>query len=696
MIFSAEEAGRLRTKIGQVSQDTNRLYLQFRGQAGSWSGLPLGSYLLQAQVLINELTTEAEKLEDLIRIAVQGVQKVQEENKRQADQLTQQFTALGGLLSRLGGSPITGRAAFPASALTAVMKLITSVATISGKDELSRDPAMQKLEVTLKASTFGSIDWFTAQLKLTGICEARNQIAKAQTAYSVYQAFGNKAQMAAVHQSAEEARKKLISLGVNKLLAEPGKDWSSCFRQPAVKACEYDPSVTAASIPLLQDESYLLLLRMAMEPGIQGQWAKSQLPAKRLEVQLAEAAKIAEAQAAAEQQLAGPPVKLPDGTVITAKNKENETTLAYFMDKIYDPDAQLTPMYTMYLGWLEDTYGMTAWRKKVVQADAVAVAFTESLLKETVMGAVDTAKFAFRLVVDPEQTTQEVLDQANYLISHPEVLVEAAKTVYHNFEEGTPEERAAMLGATASVLLPGVSVTKSGKLGQVMDGVQGLAYKALAGVKDLGKVLQNSEKFPGLNPFLTTPEGFTFSAGKHIPDTDPLLKNPVQEHRLSEMDGLGDGKAGKIEGAGEVGKYDTKIKWGINDINARPYGKGFFGERIPQSNPRVDGYELKINPNNESYYLPHPNGGYVQFENLVVDVLQDGKLIMKPKSFYHVDDLPEFAKAKVLQEALRQQVSALAAGYKVEWLVSDAEAVEQLTNLFGSKNIDIVVRYFPE
>ncbi|OMF83851.1 hypothetical protein, partial [Paenibacillus sp. FSL R7-0273] len=80
-------------------------------------------------------------------------------------------------------------------------------------------------------------------------------------------------------------------------------------------------------------------------------------------------------------------------------------------------------------------------------------------------------------------------------INHPEVLVEAAKTVYHNFEEGTPEERAAMLGAVASVLVPGLSVTKSGKIGQVLDGVQGLADKAVEGVKDLGEVLKNSEKF---------------------------------------------------------------------------------------------------------------------------------------------------------------------------------------------------------
>ncbi|WP_313636997.1 hypothetical protein [Paenibacillus sp.] len=60
LIFNADEVQRLRTKIGQVSQDTNRLYLQLRGQANSWGGIPLGQNLLQAQVLINELTVEAE------------------------------------------------------------------------------------------------------------------------------------------------------------------------------------------------------------------------------------------------------------------------------------------------------------------------------------------------------------------------------------------------------------------------------------------------------------------------------------------------------------------------------------------------------------------------------------------------------------------------------------------------------------
>ncbi|MEK3987506.1 hypothetical protein MHB77_29680 [Paenibacillus sp. FSL K6-3166] len=81
LIFNADEVQRLRTKIGQVSQDTNPLYLQLRGQANSWSGIPLGQNLCR-QVLTNELTVEAEKLEDFIRSTVQGVQDVRDENKR--------------------------------------------------------------------------------------------------------------------------------------------------------------------------------------------------------------------------------------------------------------------------------------------------------------------------------------------------------------------------------------------------------------------------------------------------------------------------------------------------------------------------------------------------------------------------------------------------------------------------------------
>ncbi|WP_171718363.1 hypothetical protein, partial [Paenibacillus phytohabitans] len=48
---------------------------------------------------------------------------------------------------------------------------------------------------------------------------------------------------------AEEARRKLASLGVAKVQYEAGKDVSGYFKQPAVKACNYDPSITAESVP---------------------------------------------------------------------------------------------------------------------------------------------------------------------------------------------------------------------------------------------------------------------------------------------------------------------------------------------------------------------------------------------------------------------------------------------------------------
>ncbi|MDF9575465.1 ADP-ribosyltransferase, partial [Bacillus cereus] len=40
-------------------------------------------------------------------------------------------------------------------------------------------------------------------------------------------------------------------------------------------------------------------------------------------------------------------------------------------------------------------------------------------------------------------------------------------------------------------------------------------------------------------------------------------------------------ESGGVKGTSNS-KYTTKIKWGINDIEARPYGKGYWGKRIPQ------------------------------------------------------------------------------------------------------------------
>ncbi|OME24219.1 hypothetical protein BSK47_03175, partial [Paenibacillus odorifer] len=540
------------TKIRLVSQDTNRLYLQLRGQTNNWGGIPLGSDLIRAQTLINELTVEAEKLEDIIRLAVKGVQGAQDENKRQADQLFQQFSTLGGMFGKLGGGNASGQFPIPTYAQKMVKNLITSVAALMGRDELNSDPLVQKLQITVKNSGLGTIDSITAQSKLKDIYQARDQIAKAQTAYKVYQAFGNKTQMEAMHKLAEDARQKLKYLGIDEVHYQAGKDLSGYFKKPVVKACDYDPSITTSSVPLVQNESYLLMLRMAMETGEQGAWAKRQLVGERLNI---------------------PPMELPDGTPITAYNNRNEITLNYFNAHVLKPNE--TNSLSVYYSWLESTYGMTEWRKKVVQADAVTRAFVGSLIEENVMGVVDTVTFTFHFVIDPEKTTQEMADTASYIMEHPEVLAEAAKKMYHNFNEGTPEEKASMLGAAASVLVPGLSVTKGTKVGKVADGVQDFATKAMEGVKDLNKVIQNSghlAELPKFKPFLSTPEGVPFSIGKIPLDSNPLPKTFVQEHYINEMNGFGDVKGGKIEGTGK-GQTDHRL------VDQFDEAENFIGKR---------------------------------------------------------------------------------------------------------------------
>ncbi|MFD1905329.1 hypothetical protein ACFSQ7_16610 [Paenibacillus rhizoplanae] len=508
LVFNEEEVRRLQSKIGQVSQDTNRLYLQLKGQSSSWGGIPMGDHMVRAQVLINELTVEAEKLEDIIRVALRGVSELQEENKRQADKLTGQFNLLLSAFGSLGLQSAAGRFSIPEFVQRSATNLITSIAALSGKDELSRDPVVQQLRKVIQTSGLLTVESIAAQSKLTDIFTARNQIAKAQMAFKVYQAFGNQSQMEAVHAQAEEARQKLASLGVAKIYYEAGKDLSAHYRQPAVTACEYDPSITGDKVPLLHNEEYLLLLRLAMEKTAAGAFARGQLAAKRQEIQIAAALKQVQEQIEAQRRLNGPPLTLPDGTPITADNKENETTWDFYQAKVYVPNEYLTPMYTSYVGWLDETYGLTTVESRIRQSGDVVLAFTESLVKEVVMGVADTATFAFKLVVDPVKTTTEMKQQAQYLIEHPEVLVEAAKMAYHQFDEGTPEEKAAMLGSVASYLAPGLQITKAGKvgkvdkvLGDVEDVVSQAAKDALQGIK---------QKLPNLGPVVQTPEGFVF------------------------------------------------------------------------------------------------------------------------------------------------------------------------------------------
>lgn len=135
----------------------------------------------------------------------------------------------------------------------------------------------------------------------------------------------------------------------------------------------------------------------------------------------------------------------------------------------------------------------------------------------------------------------------------------------------------------------------------------------------------------------------------------------------------------------QVGTYTGSIRWGIRDVNVREAPPGYWGERFPQSDQAVNAYESQVNRHNESYYLPHPNGGYVRFENLVGGTVQDGKLITSPSSIYYVADKPAFLNRSILAEANRQVEAATAANLQVEWLVSSERAAGRLQVLFQSQ-----------
>lgn len=149
--------------------------------------------------------------------------------------------------------------------------------------------------------------------------------------------------------------------------------------------------------------------------------------------------------------------------------------------------------------------------------------------------------------------------------------------------------------------------------------------------------------------------------------------------------------------AGEAGSYPMNIKQNTQTLPARRQGPGFWTPRMRQSDPAVDAYERKINPNNESYYVPLTDGSYMQFENATGRTVQDGKLVSDPvSSFYRDLDRLPFARANIIKTASQQVKAASRYGLSVEWLVSEQPTVAKLRALFEEQNIPVKVTYFPQ
>ncbi len=148
-------------------------------------------------------------------------------------------------------------------------------------DPLFQDPVVQALH---QQALHGTEEEQTeAKKKLDEIFKARNTIARAQVAHSVYQNFGNGFLMNRAHQEAFNQRKLLKGYGINEELYKEGINLTNLYKGSKLQACSYDPSFQITkgedNIPVLMptDNQYLYLLGLIMEGGSRGAWAQKQL-----------------------------------------------------------------------------------------------------------------------------------------------------------------------------------------------------------------------------------------------------------------------------------------------------------------------------------------------------------------------------------------------------------------------------------
>lgn len=636
--------------------------------------------------------------------------------------------------------PQTATTAYP-SILQLIKESLLKIQEWSLESRLAPVKDDARIAALLASLDIGNAEeQLNARRELEIIAKSFEEIARSQAAYRIYMAYGNRMYMEQAHQEAEKCRKVLADLGVSQEWFKEEVSLAEFQKGSPLDACAYNPLKQDRS-PMPKESELRLVIAAGMLNAVYREWARShydQIEAAVL--------KAAEQRRNLQEQLDTYNREVPEedirkmqqylkdmniyhGEVTGQYNEEFLIAVAGYQHIAntvssvaavrrdmfgldgyqFEVDGKITKEL-LELAYAErglgirnnpdlDTRGMSAAFTTVGVGEGIvkqlgedakdfieyAISVQPTSLQfwtETIPGYYDLGK----AIAGGEITYDDIKNAvgeglAQEFVVPFEQINELSDKIFSGqatYEESVTYGRALTKAVMALTLVNGA--VKSGAK---------LSAKTSKKLAELLPRISDSVK----GKVVVTPEGQLFRIkDSGADDIVSLPKTEVQENYLKFMEE----KELGVGGTPKTPEYNTKIKWGINDINARPYGKGFFGERIPQNNPRVDDFELKINPNNESYYLPHPKGGYVQFENLLEDVLQDGKLIIKPKSFYHVDELPEFAKNKVVQEALRQQEAAVAAGYKVEWLVSDEKAVEQLTNLFNSRKIDIDVRFFPE
>ncbi|WP_176444840.1 peptidoglycan-binding domain-containing protein [Paenibacillus herberti] len=268
---------RLRQRFTAIGQDAMRLMQQVNGAAWEWEQLPTVREAGRAVRMAKELTAEAEELADFARRMMRGVERLQNENRLKMN-LT--FT-VGKTWNPFGfgayKQPVIGYGEVNLRMQQAAKMGISSVKPMPLMDAFQQDPVILGLKRIVASPNMTPEDRAAARSELERVLKLREDIGKAQTAYGMYKAYGNRVLMDAMHEMAEAARQELKSKGIREGLYAENVDLSPYFQKPAIEACDFDPSYTGQPVPLGDDPKYRLLLSLGAQEGKVRDWARGEL-----------------------------------------------------------------------------------------------------------------------------------------------------------------------------------------------------------------------------------------------------------------------------------------------------------------------------------------------------------------------------------------------------------------------------------
>ena len=144
------------------------------------------------------------------------------------------------------------------------------------------------------------------------------------------------------------------------------------------------------------------------------------------------------------------------------------------------------------------------------------------------------------------------------------------------------------------------------------------------------------------------------------------------------------------------GRYNTTIKLGSKNVQARIQNEGFWGESPATKEGKAQSFLQKITPSGESFYLPDGTGGHIRYDGYTGRSVQSGKYIKGNRSTYDMDGAGTLKKEKVLNMANKELNAAKNSGLELEWVVNKEGTAEQLQEFFNSEGLDITVTFISE